>query len=307
MIDADHLTKLFGDRVAIKDASFKVDKGEVVGMLGPNGAGKTTTMRILTCFMPATSGKARVAGYDVAEESLQVRRHIGYMPENVPLYPEMRVREYLHFRARLRGIPRVERREKAARAMEECWIDDVKDRIVGHLSKGYRQRVGLAEAMLHDPEILILDEPTAGLDPNQIRQTRTLMKRLGERRTVILSTHILPEVEMVCSRVVIIHRGKIVPEDEINRLLQKPALVLETKGDDEQAKRILSDIPGVTRVTLLDRGDAQRFEIEHAKDKDVREEVSQRIARQGWPILEFRKAAASLEEVFVKITAGEEA
>ena len=306
MIDVEGLTKLYGDRIAIKDVSFHVDKGEVVGMLGPNGAGKTTTMRILTCFTPATSGTAKVAGFRVAEESLEVRRHIGYMPENVPLYPEMRVTEYLSFRARLRGVPRTERREKVRRAMEECWVDDVKDRIVGHLSKGYRQRVGLAEAMLHDPEILILDEPTVGLDPNQIRQTRGLIKQLGERRTVILSTHILPEVEMVCSRVMIINRGRIVPEEEINRLLQRPALYLETKGDDEQAKRILRDIAGVTKVTLLERGETQRFEIEHEKGADVREEVSETVARQGWPVLEFRPVAASLEEVFVKITTREE-
>ena len=307
MIDANGLTKLYGDRIAIKDVSFHVDKGEVVGMLGPNGAGKTTAMRILTCFTPASSGTARVAGFSVAEESLEVRKHIGYMPENVPLYPEMRVREYLSFRARLRGVPRTERREKVGRAMEECWIDDIKERIVGHLSKGYRQRVGLAEAMLHDPEILILDEPTVGLDPNQIRQTRGLIKRLGQRRTVILSTHILPEVEMVCSRVIIIHRGRIVPEEKINRLLQRPVLYLETKGDDEQAKRILRDIAGVTRVTLLERGETQRFEIEHEKGADVREGVSAAVARQGWPVLEFRPVAASLEEVFVKITAREEA
>ena len=276
-------------------------------MLGPNGAGKTTTMRILTCFMPASSGTAKVAGFDVAEQSIEVRRHIGYMPENVPLYPEMRVREYLTFRARLRGIPRAERREKVARAAEECWIDDVKDRIIGQLSKGYRQRVGLAEAMLHDPEILILDEPTVGLDPIQIRQTRHLIKRLGERRTVILSTHILPEVEMVCSRVIIIHRGRIVPEAEINRLLEKSALLLETKGDAEQGKRILSGIPNVTKVTLAEKGETLRFEIEHEKGADVREEVSRAVARQGWPVLEFRRAAASLEEVFVKMTAREEA
>lgn len=305
MIDADGLSKLFGDRVAIKDVSFRVDKGEVVGMLGPNGAGKTTTMRILTCFMPASSGTAKVAGFDVAEQSIQVRRHVGYMPENVPLYAEMRVKEYLSFRARLRGLPRRERREKVARATEECWIDDVKDRIMGHLSKGYRQRVGLAEAMLHDPEILILDEPTVGLDPNQIRQTRQLIKRLGERRTVILSTHIVHEVEMVCSRVIIVNRGKIALDEEMNRL-QKPALLMETKGADEQGKAILSGIPGVKKVTLLERGETQRFEIEHEKDADVREEVSKAVARQGWPMLEFRRAAASLEEVFVKITAREE-
>ena len=218
MIKVDHLAKRYADVYAVNDISFEVHQGEILGLLGPNGAGKTTTMRILTCYMPATSGTATVAGYDVFRESINVRKQIGYLPENVPLYPEMRVREYLSFRAKLKRVPARERKTKIDECIEKCRIKEVQNQIVGTLSKGYRQRVGLADTLVNDPKILILDEPTIGLDPNQIRQVRQLIKELGEKHTILLSTHILPEVEMLCGRVIIVNKGKIVAMDTPSNL-----------------------------------------------------------------------------------------
>src|SRR5712691_1542535 len=218
MIEVGNLTKRYAGVTAVSNISFSVARGEVVGLLGPNGAGKSTTMRILACYLPATSGTVRVAGLDVFRQSDEVRRRIGYMPENNPLHYDLRVREYLKFRARLKGLSRKRSRERVDVVTEQCGLTDVSKRIIGHLSKGYRQRVGLADTLVHDPELIILDEPTIGLDPNQIRQVRELIKELGKHRTVLLSTHILPEVEMTCSRVIIIHRGKIVASDSVERL-----------------------------------------------------------------------------------------
>src|SRR5271156_5926913 len=219
MIEVSNLTKRYAGRTAVSDISFSVARGEIVGLLGPNGAGKSTTMRILSCFMPATSGAARVAGFDVFHQSDEVRRRIGFMPENNPLYPEMRVREYLKFRARLKGLGWRRSRERVDTVMEQCGLTDVQKRIIGQLSKGYRQRVGLADALVHEPELIILDEPTIGLDPNQIRSVRQLIKQLGRHHTVLISTHILPEVEMTCGRVLILHEGRILAADKLETLM----------------------------------------------------------------------------------------
>ena len=311
MIEARELTKWYGQHPAVDRASFDVDRKEIVGLLGPNGAGKSTTMRIITCFVPATSGTAKVGGFDIFSQSMEVRRIIGYMPENVPLYPEMRVREYLEFRARLKGMGRSERRRRIPSLMEECWIAEIASRICGQLSKGFRQRVGLAEALLHDPEILILDEPTVGLDPNQIRQARNLIRALGKERTVVLSTHILPEVEMLCSRVLIMNKGAIVPEEEVRQMMQRPALLVAVKGDAAAARKSLEAVAGVKSVMpakqLVEEAGVSTFDLEHERGGDVREAVFRKMAQEGMAIVEMRKASASLEEVFMRITSGEEA
>ncbi|MCX6356554.1 MAG: ATP-binding cassette domain-containing protein, partial [Candidatus Aureabacteria bacterium] len=243
MIDVQHLSKRYANTLAVDNISFHVNKGEILGFLGPNGAGKTTTMRILTCFMPPTSGAASVAGFDIFTRSLDVRRHIGYLPENVPLYPDMRVSEFLDYRACLKGVPRKTRKKQLDEVMEKTLIGDVRHRIIGQLSKGYRQRVGLAEALIHDPKILILDEPTIGLDPNQVRQVRQLIKSLGGEYTILLSTHILPEVEMLCGRVIIIDRGRIAAMDTPERLTQRvrgeTRIALEVRGPSGEVRGAL--------------------------------------------------------------------
>ena len=256
--------------------------------------------------MPATEGKATIAGHDVFSDSLAVRRCVGYMPENVPLYPEMRVREYLSFRARLKGVPFSERSGKVDAIMEQCWVSDVKRRLIRHLSKGYRQRVGLAEALIHDPPVLILDEPTVGLDPNQIRQTRELIRQIGQERTVILSTHILPEAEMVCNRIILINEGRIVPEEEIDRLRKLGSLRLEVKADSDRLKSCLEALGEVQSAVVLfaSEGVAQA-EVTFKEGVDGREAVFGVCSREGWPILEMRQAAASLEEIFTKVTTRE--
>jgi len=310
LIKVEHLTKRFANTVAVNDISFEVEEGEILGFLGPNGAGKTTTMRILTCFMPATEGKATVAGFDVFTQSLEVRKRIGYMPENAPLYPEMRVREYLNFRAKLKGIPRSERRKKIGERMEQCGVLDVQDRIIGQLSKGYRQRVALTEALIHDPKVLILDEPTIGLDPNQIRQTRQLIKSLGNTHTIILSTHILPEVEMTCGRVIIINKGRIVamdtPENLTEKLRAGGAVHVEVRGPVKEVTKAIEAIPGVTRVSAQQKGDICDMSVETEKEKDVREDIFSCVARNGWTLREMHREMMTLEDVFVQITTREE-
>ncbi len=258
VVEVENLTKRFGDHLAVDRISFTVNRGEVVALLGPNGAGKSTTMRILTCFMPATSGEARIAGFDIWSRSLDVRRRIGYMPENMPLYPEMRVREYLDFRARLKGVPARERRKRVEEVAERCWIAAVLNRIIGQLSKGYRQRVGLAECLVHDPEVLILDEPTIGLDPAQIRETRKLIAEVGSDRTVILSTHILPEAEMISNRVLIIHQGRLVPEKKIAALRKASVVTVEARGDADRIANALRGVKGVKKARRLGAGAPQQ-------------------------------------------------
>lgn len=310
MINVERLTKSYANVLAVDDISFEVGEGEIVGLLGPNGAGKTTTMRILTCFMPATSGTATVAGYDVFTDSLNVRKQIGYLPENVPLYPEMRVSEYLLFRAKLKGVPSKKRNSRIQECLELCGIKDVEKQIIGTLSKGYRQRVGLADTLIHDPKVLILDEPTIGLDPNQIRQVRQLIKNLGENHTVLLSTHILPEVEMICGRVTIINKGKIVAMDTPSNLLTTlkggATIHLEVKGETKRIESALSAIPGVTKVLWNKNGDATNFVVETGRDKDIRGDIFNCIVKNNWTLYELRKEKATLEELFHQITTKEE-
>jgi len=310
MIKVEHLAKRYADVYAVNDISFEVHQGEIVGLLGPNGAGKTTTMRILTCYMPATSGSATVAGYDVFRESINVRKQIGYLPENVPLYPEMRVREYLLFRAKLKKLPSRERKSKIDECIEKCSITEVQNQIIGTLSKGYRQRVGLADTLVHDPKILILDEPTIGLDPNQIRQVRQLIKELGAKHTILLSTHILPEVEMLCERVIIINKGKIVAMDTpANLAIQLRAgnnLVLEVRGNGEKIKNALTNIKSVKKVVWQDKGEISNFTVEAEKGADVREDVFSNIVKNNGIIREMKQASITLEEIFHQITMREQ-
>jgi len=309
MIKVKNLTKRYVNMNAVDDISFHVKENEIVGLLGPNGAGKTTTMRILTCFMPATAGSATVAGYDVFTDSLNVRQQIGYLPENVPLYLDMRAYEYLMFRAKLKNIPRRERRKKIEYCLEMTGITDVQKQIIGTLSKGYKQRVGLADTLIHDPKILILDEPTIGLDPNQIRQIRGVIKGLGQKHTVLLSTHILPEVEMVCDRVMIINKGKIVAMDTPSNLMKQlktgSNLVLEVKGDGEKIKNSLSGIDTVESVTYRNKDDANEFYINGNGEKDIREDVFNCIVKDNYILREMKKQTITLEEIFHQVTTKE--
>jgi ABC-2 type transport system ATP-binding protein len=312
MIEVQNLTKRYGAFTAIRDVSFAVAPGEIVGFLGPNGAGKSTTMRILACFMPATGGTARVAGYDVFRESMEVRRRIGYLPESVPLYSDMRVAPYLDFVAEVKGVPRSARKKRVADVMDRCLIADVQNRLIRNLSKGYRQRVGLAQAIVSDPAVLILDEPTIGLDPRQIAEIRALIKSLAGEHTVILSTHILPEVSMLCSGVVIINRGAIVAQGPIDRLVEEffptARVEVEVAGPAAAVLEGLRAIAGVVRVEeSVAAGDGVGcFVVESARGRDVRGEIFQLAAQQKWTLLELRQVGMTLEEVFMRIVAGEE-
>ncbi len=312
MIDVQNLTKHYGTVTAIRDVSFSVEPGQIIGFLGPNGAGKSTTMRILSCFMPASSGTARVAGFDVFRESMEVRRRIGYLPENVPLYTELRVAEYLDFVAEVKGVGRAQRRARVGEVMERCRIADVSRRVIGKLSKGYRQRVGLAQAIVSDPAVLILDEPTIGLDPRQITEIRALIKSLAGDHTVILSTHILPEVSMVCDSVVIINRGSIVAQGPIDRLVEDffptARVHVQVVGPAPAAVREgLAQIAGVVGVHEDPTGDGPAsFIVESPRGRDVRGEIFQLAAQQKWELRELRRAGMTLEEVFIRIVAGEE-
>jgi ABC-2 type transport system ATP-binding protein len=311
MIQVDRLTKHYGPVAAIQDVSFSVDQGEIVGFLGPNGAGKTTTMRILACFMPATGGSASVAGYDVFSQSLEVRRRIGYLPENVPLYPDLPVAAYLDFVAELKGVGRAERKGRVAEVMERCLIADVQHRLIGKLSKGYRQRVGLAQALLNDPEVLILDEPTIGLDPKQITEIRSLIKSLAGRHTVILSTHILPEASMVCSRVLIIHQGQIVagdtPENLTARLSQSARIQVQVEGPVDAVAAEIRRIPGIQALEQKITGDGiGTFVVESGRDRDIRRDLSRALVEKGWGLLELRPLGMTLEDIFLKLVTEEE-
>lgn len=301
MIEVENLTKTYGDFVAIEDVSFEVSRGEVVGFLGPNGAGKTTTMRILAGYMPPSDGRASVAGYDVFHDSLEVRRRLGYLPETVPLYPEMTVAGYLEFMARLRGVEDVV--THVGRAMEQVAIEDRAHDLIDHLSKGYRQRVGLAQALVHDPEVIILDEPTIGLDPKQIIEVRQLIRGLSGERTVILSTHILPEVSQLCERVLIINAGRIVAEDtpeELTARLEGAERIRVVVGSEvDGVIEVLGAIDGVEGVT--DAGDGQ-YDVLSALGVDVRPTLARRIVDRGWPLLELRPVGLSLEDVFLELT-----
>ena len=311
MIEVDRLTKHYGPVAAIQDVTFSVEKGAIIGFLGPNGAGKTTTMRILSCFMPASSGTARVAGHDVFEQSLEVRRRIGYLPENVPLYADMTVASYLDFVAHVKGLGRADRRRRVGETMERCLIADVRERLIGRISKGYRQRVGLAQALIADPEVLILDEPTIGLDPKQIIEIRGLIKSLAGQHTVILSTHILPEVSMVCQGVVIINRGRIVASGSLDQLMSELSpvrrLQVQVEGPAELVAASLRALPGVQRVEAKGVQDGVgTYVVEADRARDVRRDVVQLVTQQRWGLSELRLLGLSLEDLFLRVVAGEE-
>ncbi len=310
MIEVQHLTKQYGPFTAVHDVSFTAERGEILGFLGPNGAGKTTTMRVLTGYMPPTDGKAIVAGYDVIEQPIEAKRRTGYLPETPPLYPDMTVADYLMFCARIKGVPRADRASRVKTTMERTRIADVATRQCAKLSKGYRQRVGLAQALLHNPDVLILDEPTAGLDPKQIIETRRLIKELGGEHTVILSTHILPEVSQTCQRVVIINKGRVVavdtPENLTSRLQGSGSIYVEVDSMGADAQPALSAIAGVTGVSVSDRrGSTTGYEVAMAADRDVRRELASTIVSRGWGLLELRPMRMSLEEIFLSLTTEE--
>ena len=313
MIEVQHLTKRYGPFTAVDDVSFRVEKGEILGFLGPNGAGKTTTMRVLTGYMPATEGTATVAGYDVFAQPMEAKRRIGYLPETPPLYPDMTVKEYLTFVAKLKMPPSVSKAERASRvdgAMAKTHIADMAKRHCSKLSKGYKQRVGIAQALLHDPEVLILDEPTAGLDPKQIIETRDLIRGLAGNHTIVLSTHILPEVSQTCSRVVIINKGRVVAVDTPANLTSQlkgaatPYVQVDAAGADAAAT--LSSVPGVRGVMEFDRHDSQvGYEISAETDRDIRRDIARSIVDKGWGLLELRPLRMSLEDIFLQLTTDE--
>lgn len=309
MIEVENLTKFYGPVLAVDNISFSVDEGKIVGFLGPNGAGKSTTLKILTCFMPATSGRASVAGLSVFRDSLEVRRRIGYLPENVPLYPEMRVDEYLMFRARVKGIPSANRRSSVERAAERCWLTkpmNVMKRRIDHLSKGYRQRVGLADSILNSPPVLVLDEPTIGLDPTQIRETRHLIQELGQDHTVIFSSHILAEVEQICQEVIIIAGGRLVASGTPNALrneVSEALLVVELRGADSKTlAEGLRKVSGVRRVDVSEDGHWTRLAVLPENGQDPRNDIFKLVATEGWQLRELRRESASLEDFFVMTT-----
>ncbi|MFQ5668166.1 MAG: ABC transporter ATP-binding protein [Candidatus Binatia bacterium] len=317
MIEIEHLTKHFGSTRAVQDVSFRVQRGEAIGLLGPNGSGKTTIMRVLTGFFPPTTGHARVAGFDAGEQSLALRRKIGYLPENVVLYPDMRVRHFLRFCADVRRLDGRRRRDCVDRVTHDCGLRDVSNRLIGTLSKGYRQRVGLAQALLHDPEVLILDEPTVGLDPRQIIEIRSLIRSLRGRTTVLLSTHILPEVSMTCERVVIIDRGSIVAEDTAEALTRRveggERTLVRIEGPAEQVRRLLVGVPGVERVEPADGvgaapggGGVCGFVAHSSVGEPVRKAIAATVIRQGWGLIEVRPLALTLEDLFVRLVTTEE-
>ena len=301
MIDVEDLSKSYGPRMAVDDISFHVERGEIVGFLGPNGAGKTTTMRMLTSYLPPTEGRASIGGFDTFSQSLEARRRIGYLPETVPLYPEMAVADYLDFMAALRKVPN--RRAAVQRAMEATHVEDRARMNIGKLSKGYRQRVGLAQALVHDPDVLILDEPTIGLDPRQIIEVRELIKGLAGQHTILISTHILPEVEQVCSRVLIIHRGKLVAEDTPKnlgaRLRGAERIGLQVTGDGAKLQKALAAVPGVQSVQVVNDG---RYEVAVTPGQDLRAQLAETVVKGGWGLLELAPVGMSLEEIFLQLT-----
>jgi ABC-2 type transport system ATP-binding protein len=308
MIEVEHLTKDYGSVVAVKDVSFRVGKGEIVGFLGPNGAGKSTTLRILVGFLGATAGRVRIAGHDILESSLEARKSIGYMPEAAPLYPEMRVREYLAYRATAKQVPRRERKAAVGKAMEQASVPDMADTLIGHLSKGYRQRVALADALVSNPPLLILDEPTAGLDPNQIREVRRLIRGLGESHTILLSTHILSEVESTCDRAIVIDRGRLVASgaiDELRAGRRADGATLVVRDEQGRARELLEKIAGIRKLRALDGG---RIDLRIAKDADAGDVVEQAIAAlvgAGIGVREASPTRATLEDVFAQLTRAE--
>jgi len=315
MITVKELTKRYARTTAVDQISFEVTKGQIVGFLGPNGAGKTTTMRMLTCFLPPSAGTAKVAGFDVLEQPLEVKKRIGYLPESPPIYPEMETAEYLRFVGKLKGLSGPELEKRVAYVCDRCAIAEVKSRLLGKLSKGYRQRVGLAQAIIHNPDVLVLDEPTAGLDPKQINETRDLIRHLAGEHTVILSTHILPEVEQTCEQVIIINKGKLVATDSVRNLQARArgaeSVVVEVAGRNGSleapgVQQTLERVPGVSRVSCRQQIDSRAvFEVESQKGQFVRGDLARAVVESGWDLNELRPAAMSLEEIFLQLTENE--
>lgn len=305
MIQVTNLTKRYGPLTAVDNVTFTIDRGGVVGFLGPNGAGKTTTIRILTCYHPATCGSASIGGFDVFKDSMEVRRRVGYLPESTPLYPEMRVREYLDFRGRLRGMDRSARQTAIRRVADRCWLGEFLHRPISQLSKGMKQRVGLADAIMHDPDVLVLDEPTIGLDPTQIRETRNLIRELGERHTVLLSSHILPEVEQTCTRTIIIAAGRIVaqgsPAELRDQLVARARVIAELNGPVQDVVKQVRGLEGVHSVESSADNGWVRLTVHPKPERDVREDIYKLSARNGWSLREIRLDGATLEDFFVQV------
>jgi len=315
MIKVDGLTKRYARTVAVDNISFEVEKGQIVGFLGPNGAGKTTTMRVLTCFLPPTSGTANIAGFDVVEQPMEVKRRIGYLPETPPVYPEMEVAEYLNFVGRLKQISSGDIARRVDEVLGRCAIGDVRNKLIGKLSKGYKQRVGIAQAIIHNPDVLILDEPTSGLDPKQIIEIRELLRQLAGEHTIILSTHILSEVEHSCERVIIISQGKLVAIDSVanltNRLRGSEAVAVEVEAADgrpnpSEVLGRLEQVSGVSRVVMKEPKDGRLlFEIESLQGRQIRADVARTVVNAGWGLNELRTVGLSLEDIFLQLTAAE--
>jgi ABC-2 type transport system ATP-binding protein len=310
MIEATDVTHYYGPYPAIQDVNFDVRKGEVLGFLGPNGAGKTTTMRILTGFLPPTSGSVTLDGYDVVEKSLEVRRRVGYLPETVPLYTDMTVANYLKYMGTLRGMPGAKIRSRLDEVIDVCRLGDYRKTHIGKLSKGFRQRVGIAQAILHEPEVLVLDEPTIGIDPIQVVETRRLIQDLGKQQTVVLSSHILPEVSMICSRVLIIHQGRIVAEDTPQNLAQSlqgvEQLQVEVGGPPAEVLPVLRGVTGVNEVTHRPQQNRNLYMIRFQRGEDLRDEISRSIVSNGWSLLSLQAVGMSLEDIFLRLTTHEE-
>lgn len=309
MIEVDHLSKRYGPFTAVDDVSFRVESGQILGFLGPNGAGKTTTMRIITGYMPATSGRATVAGFDVFTQPIEAKRRTGYLPETPPLYPDMTVREYLTFVAKIKGV-HTHVRDRVTEVMKRTWVADMADRHCSKLSKGYKQRVGLAQAIIHNPDVLVLDEPTAGLDPRQIIETRQLIRDLAGTHTIVLSTHILPEVAQTCQRVVIINKGKVVaidsPENLTNRLQGAATVFVQSDGPAVEVQAALQHVQGVTRVTQSEpKGELASFEVDTHTGADLRRELAAAVVTRGWGLLELRPMRMSLEDIFLSVITDE--
>jgi ABC-2 type transport system ATP-binding protein len=310
-IEVEHLTKSYGPARGIEDVSFTIEEGEIMGFLGPNGSGKTTTMRVLTGFFPPTSGSARICGYDIARDSLKARQKIGYLPESVPLYLDMPVSSYLQFFAEIKGVPKKLKRSRVDEIMNLCGLTHVSHRLIGKLSKGYRQRVGIAQSLINNPEVLILDEPTIGLDPKQIIEIRNLIKGLGGRQTVILSTHILPEVSMTCDRVIIIHEGRLIaidtPENLMKRILHTPKVLVKADGPQEKIMDALMGIPGVVNaeVRRVDSDDLRFFQVAAKEGSYIINDIARSIFEKGWKLKEIRPVDMTLEEIFIKLVTEE--
>ena len=308
MINVDNLSKFYGSVEAVRGISFDVQEGEIIGFLGPNGAGKSTTMKILTGFMPASSGSAHIAGFDVSQDPLNVQKNLGYLPENNPLYPEMTVKAYLDYSASIKGLTGLEKNRSIGSVIEKCGLANVESRVIGHLSKGYRQRVGLAQALVNDPPVMLLDEPTSGLDPAQIVEIRNLIKDLKGNRTIMLSTHILPEVNMVCDRVVIIHQGRLAASGELDSLAdsmnEKNRTFLSVLGQEDNFSNVLKEIDGVENVRLRGMKNGEvHYEVDSAKD--LRASLASAVYEKSGKLTEIRKESITLEEIFVKIVSGE--